>query len=443
METRHASKTHRIPILWVCVVCLLAPAVVQAEEWYVSYEEGIDAFHEQRWEAAIRLFNQAIAERSDPGANAKTYGLHFIDYFPYLYRGVAFYRTSNFQKASQDIRASERYGEVYDASNDDDAERLLQEHLALLRQFETDRRTFAEAENLYRQKQYPQAIERFKAIGSTSPLYTEAQRYISQADAQKGRVASSTVDEPKEKEKKETEVKTVDRTARDLQSGISLFNRKRYDAAETKFRAVLSLDPGNGQALHYLRRIRAERQKIAAATPPKREPTTKDRSTTRSTTLKDTEQPAKPKATPARDITDSLFNAGRTWYDHGQLQKAKEAFHNLRARKPSHAGAEAYIENISRNEQAVRQGVLSYFKGDYGEAITLLAEAAKVNRENTRLYGFLASAYAARYYLGGTEDTELQRHAIDAYRVAQEIDATYSLDTRYVSPKIIAMLNRR
>jgi tetratricopeptide (TPR) repeat protein len=250
-----------------------------------------------------------------------------------------------------------------------------------------------------------------------------------------------TVDEPKVK--KEEEKKTVDRTPRELESGISLFNRKRYDAAETKFRAVLSLDPANSQALHYLRRIRAERQKIAAATPPKREQPTKDRTATRSKTLKDKEPPTIPKPLPARDISDSLFNAGRTWYDHGQLQKAKEAFLNLRARKPSHAGAAAYIQNITRNEEAVRQGVLSYFKGDYGEAITLLAEAAKVNRENTRLYGFLASAYAARYYLGGSENIELRRRAIDAYHVAQEVDATYSLDTRYVSPKIIAMLNSR
>ncbi|MCK5571286.1 MAG: tetratricopeptide repeat protein, partial [Bacteroidetes bacterium] len=222
METRHAIITYRTTILWVCIVCLLAPAVVHAEEWYVSYEEGLDAFHEQRWQTAIRLFNQAIADRSDPGANAKTYGLHFMDYFPYLYRGVAYYRAGNIQKAFQDIRQAERYGEVYDAGNDDNAERLLREHLALLQQFQADQRTFTEAENLYRQKQYPQAIERFKAIGSTSPLYAEAQRYISQAEAQKGKVASR-VDEPKEK--KEEEIKTVDRTARDLQSGISLFNR--------------------------------------------------------------------------------------------------------------------------------------------------------------------------------------------------------------------------
>ncbi|MGB2958046.1 MAG: hypothetical protein WBD30_04100, partial [Bacteroidota bacterium] len=83
------------------------------------------------------------------------------------------------------------------------------------------------------------------------------------------------------------------------------------------------------------------------------------------------------------------------------------------------------------------------FEGDYGQAITRLTEASGSNRDNASLYGFLASSLATRFFLEGDEDAELRRRATDAYRVAQKLDATYALDSRYISPKIIALLNSR
>jgi hypothetical protein len=50
---------------------------------------------------------------------------------------------------------------------------------------------------------------------------------------------------------------------------------------------------------------------------------------------------------------------------------------------------------------------------------------------------------AARFFLEGDEDADLRTRALDTYRVAQRLDATYALDSRYVSPKIIALLNSR
>ncbi|MGB5875056.1 MAG: tetratricopeptide repeat protein [Bacteroidota bacterium] len=441
MEKKHSHPAWRRGLLFGALLCLLLPQSLRAEEWYVSYQQGLEAFRGKQWQKAIEQFNKAIADRSDPGANAKTYGLRFIDYFPYVYRGVSFYRTGNFKRALQDLQQSERHGEVFDASNDDNAERLLREHLSLLRQYQTDQQTLAEGAGLYRRKDYAEAIERLKTIKSDSPAYAEARQYISKAEADMTKQAEGV----KETQSRRPQQTAVDASERDLATGIALFNSKSYDAAERKFHAVLSRDPNNGQALQYLNRIRTERRKLAAASSAKHDqPSKPPPAQPKTRTAKDqTVQRKQVDRPPVADVSDSLFKAGLALYEEGQLRKAKEVFLKLNRLKSTPAEVPGYIDLISQNEEMVRQGVLSYFEGDYGQAITRLTEASGSNRDNASLYGFLASSLATRFFLEGDEDAELRRRATDAYRVAQKLDATYALDSRYISPKIIALLNSR
>jgi len=441
MEKRRSRSVCRTVVLIGATLCLLLPQSLRAEEWYVSYQKGLEAFRGKQWQRAIEHLNQAIADRSDPGANAKTYGLHFIDYFPYLYRGVSFFRVGNFKRALEDLQRSERTGEVFNASSDDNAAGLLREHLSLLQQYQTDQQTLAEGVGLYQRKDYAEAIERLKTIGGNSPAHAEAQRYISEAEAEMNKQAEALKETPSRRPRQTA----VDASQRDLEAGIALFNSKQYDAAEQRFRAVLGRDPNNSEASGYLNRISAERRKLAAASPSKRDRPSQPPTTTPKTRI-DKDRPAQRREVdlpPVRDVSDSLFRAGLDLYEEGQLRKAKEVFLNLTRLSSAPAEVRGYIDRIAQNEELVRQGVLLYFEGDYVEAISRLAEAASSNRDNAGLYGFLASSLAARFFLEGDENTELRRRALDAYRFAQRLDATYALDSRYVSPKIIAMLNSR
>ena len=130
-------------------------------------------------------------------------------------------------------------------------------------------------------------------------------------------------------------------------------------------------------------------------------------------------------------------------FNKGLLSKAKQMFLNVRILNPSHQQAGEYLYTISSNEETARKGVTAYFEGDYAAAIEHLSAAAKSNRENARLYGLLASAYAARYLLGGSVANELRDRANEAFKIARELDATYTFDSRYISPRIIAMFNTR
>ena len=56
--------------------------------------------------------------KEKPNANARTYGMQFIDYIPYFYRGVAYYQTGELDKAKADLETSQSFGEIQKTSRD-------------------------------------------------------------------------------------------------------------------------------------------------------------------------------------------------------------------------------------------------------------------------------------------------------------------------------------
>ena len=118
----------RVLATYVLLTIVSAPALA---EWYASYEKGMDAVRTQQWESVIRFMTDAINEKDEEKANAKTYGLRFIDYFPYVYRGAAYYELGQYQKSIDDLQRSQQIGEVRDAAKDEEAELLLGRYLQL------------------------------------------------------------------------------------------------------------------------------------------------------------------------------------------------------------------------------------------------------------------------------------------------------------------------
>ena len=95
------ARTRTLPLLVIALWSITGNAV--AAEWYVSYEKGKEAFGSQQWQEVVRLMTEAIGEKDEEKANAKTYGLRFMDYFPYLYRGIAYSRLGDQKRALADL----------------------------------------------------------------------------------------------------------------------------------------------------------------------------------------------------------------------------------------------------------------------------------------------------------------------------------------------------
>ncbi|HUF11438.1 MAG TPA: hypothetical protein VMO47_19100 [Rhodothermales bacterium] len=92
---------------------LLAFAIpATAAEWFDHYFEGINAAKSKNWSVVIQKMNEAIAKKPNEEKRAKTYGVQFIAYHPYYYRGVAYMNQGKWSEAVADLKRATGVGEL-------------------------------------------------------------------------------------------------------------------------------------------------------------------------------------------------------------------------------------------------------------------------------------------------------------------------------------------
>lgn len=103
------TPVRRLPIV-LLLLTLAAPA--WGAEWYDSYFEGLDAAKKKNWGTVVSKMNEAIAKKPNEEKRAKTYGVQFIAYHPYYYRGVAYFNQGKWADAVEDLKRATGTGEV-------------------------------------------------------------------------------------------------------------------------------------------------------------------------------------------------------------------------------------------------------------------------------------------------------------------------------------------
>jgi tetratricopeptide (TPR) repeat protein len=408
------------------ILTVLSVSLARAADWYVNYRNGLDAVHSQKWSEAISYFNDAISERPDEKAKARTVGVQFIDYFPYVYRGLAYAKSGNAEKALADFEHSEREKEVFDGSNDKDAQRILREYLGRLRAAPIGEKAFMDGRDLFRQREFTKAIEKFRTVPANSAYRREAQQYIDLAQAEMNKDRPAVADKTPDKVPPSA---SSTRVEQEFQAGVRLFDRKDYAGAEIKFRSVLEKSPDHAGAQRYLNLCKSMKAGMVSA--PRRGAGAR------------TDQQASGSPDAKKGENDALFSQAMQLFGEGKLESSRRLFLTVRSTDPTHAEAAAYLDSIARTQEVIRGGVLAFFEGDYRSAIHQLGNASRVNADNVSLYGILAAAYASQYFLGGGEERDLQKSAVESFRRARQIDANYRLDGRYFSPRIVAFFNNQ
>jgi len=372
---------------------LFCGPVLHAAQWYESYEKGLTAVRAGRWQEAIQFLSDAIRDNPEEKANAATYGPNSVDYFPYVYRALAYLRTGDRKKALEDFEQSDRTKAVFQATSDREAARVLLQNLDRLRAVLRDEALFTEAVELYRQREFARSAEKFRSLPAGSPFSNEGARYIALADS------------------------------------------------ELKRDHTLSGAPAPGSP--------ATRDSIGVL--PGQPDTTSGGPATNAGTPSPARKPPGERKQPrlsrvvAQELPtdEALLEKGEALFAQGQYPGAKEALENFLALYPGNTRARAYLDTIAANDLTIRRGITAYLEGNYRFAIQELKEAALRNRGSPRLYAFLATAYAAAYLLSGNTERSFRELAVESYRTARALDATYVLDTNFVSPRIVSMLNSR
>jgi hypothetical protein len=74
--------------------------------WWNYYERGLSYASGAFWDNAMADFQAALKQRQDDQRRARTYGLHFVDYFPHRELGVVLYHLGRYPEAIQELESS-------------------------------------------------------------------------------------------------------------------------------------------------------------------------------------------------------------------------------------------------------------------------------------------------------------------------------------------------
>ncbi|MBI4409514.1 MAG: caspase family protein [Gemmatimonadetes bacterium] len=158
------------------------------ELWYVYYDRGLRALEKSRWSEAIAQLEQALKKSGKSSANARTYGMRFIKYFPSFYLGVAYYNKGDTDRALDYLKREAAGGEIRKSdTHRQQLEVLLsaasgpRADQAALQAAEANRRKeletkLAEGIALFQKGQFANALAVFEAVLSLDPTNAEAKR---------------------------------------------------------------------------------------------------------------------------------------------------------------------------------------------------------------------------------------------------------------------------
>ncbi|MFH0924781.1 MAG: hypothetical protein V1872_03975 [bacterium] len=74
--------------------------------WWNYYESGLSFAEDKFFLEAVPDFKEAIQQRIDDQRMARTYGMHFIDYFPHRELGVIYYEMGKLKEAETELELS-------------------------------------------------------------------------------------------------------------------------------------------------------------------------------------------------------------------------------------------------------------------------------------------------------------------------------------------------
>lgn len=102
----------RVRTLAISLMLFLFAAGVAEASWYDDYDAGIAAARKGNWSVVVQKMTAAIKGNGKEQDKAKTYGMNFINYHPYYYRGVANLNLGNYEAAIADLEKTTGPGEA-------------------------------------------------------------------------------------------------------------------------------------------------------------------------------------------------------------------------------------------------------------------------------------------------------------------------------------------
>jgi tetratricopeptide (TPR) repeat protein len=329
---------HRASLLTLALLLSSAPAWA-AREWYVHYEDAQKAMAAGRFQDALGSLRAAVQMKPRSAMQEQTYGLQFVDYFPYFQQGVCLLRLGQPAAAVDAFNAEEKQGAIQghrarhaelvklrgeatlkakELADAEETRRRARVAVATVRQLRQ------EGDELHREGKLDEALARLaQALKVAEGLDLPLQEAIRER-AQRIR---------QEQAEKQEQAARAERLEKALEAGRRLLSEGKPAEAKIRFEEVLSLDARHAGALEG--RDAAEAQILALTTQQQR----------------------------AAQLAE-----GRALVESGQYEKALKPLAEATA-DPADAEAAAWFQRAQRGVERIRKS-----KEDRLRIETLMAE---------------------------------------------------------------------
>lgn len=99
----------RLLFLFACLVFTAAPGTISQTKFYHYYSSGLEFLEKRDWIRAVGEFQSAISLEFEDAARKRTYGTHFIQYYPHREMGYAYYQLGEYPNAKKELELSYAY----------------------------------------------------------------------------------------------------------------------------------------------------------------------------------------------------------------------------------------------------------------------------------------------------------------------------------------------
>ncbi len=87
---------------------VLVISAMAGEQWFRLYKEGVEAVQNGKYKVAVAKLTAAIKAKDRETKKIRTYGMHFIEYYPHRELGIAYYNLGRKKLAFKHLKRSMR-----------------------------------------------------------------------------------------------------------------------------------------------------------------------------------------------------------------------------------------------------------------------------------------------------------------------------------------------
>ncbi len=90
-------------------ICKLS---VSEQPWFYYYKLAIENYNNNQYQLALSALDKAIELNPNSSSNARTYGMNFIEYYPYFYKAMSFFSLQMYNEAKNSLELELKRKEI-------------------------------------------------------------------------------------------------------------------------------------------------------------------------------------------------------------------------------------------------------------------------------------------------------------------------------------------